>query len=73
MRKDTFFSKDPEKAIEEIRDVLYDRLQSAREFLQKYGVHPHIDYETRAHGYDTAIRDEIAFLEQFLNKLERSI
>jgi hypothetical protein len=59
-----FLSKDPEKALAEVKEVLYDRLKVLRQC-----VGPDDEY-----GDDVInqMRNEIDFLEDLLDTIERS-
>lgn len=62
-----FLSKDPEKAIVEIKEHAYERLEIMRSCIKdapkdEYG---YID------NYDIAVGSEIAFLEDLLDMIER--
>lgn len=66
-----FLSKDAEKAMAEIKAQLYSRLELSRNF-QHYSVDVPELRNTREAGYDSAVRDEIRFLENLIDKIERS-
>lgn len=64
-----FFSKDPAKAIIEIKEHTYERLEIMRSIIKgaakdEYG---YID------EFDIAVGSEIRFLEDLLDKIERSL
>lgn len=64
-----FLSKDPVKALDEIKERLYERLMIMRSCIKdasrdEYG---YID------EYDMAVGNEISFLEDLLNDIERSL
>lgn len=69
---DTFLSKDPVKALDQIKDRLYNRLVVSRQFLDNYGVDEIKDHNTSAGGFDRAVLDEIFFLQRLLDEIERS-
>lgn len=63
-----FFSKDPAKALVEIKEALYHRLDDCQHILED-------DYERIDlfdAGYDRRVKDEVIFLKNFLDKIERS-
>jgi len=78
-----FFSKDPAKALVEIKEELYSRLVRSRQFIDQYGTHLNVDRvvgEDRDQdilhreqvGFDRAVKDEILFLQRILDVIERS-
>jgi hypothetical protein len=80
---DTFLPRDPAKAIAELRDRLYDRLNRSRQFIDQYGSHLNTDrvfgvdqdqdlLHKEQVGFDRAVKDEILFLERLLDEMERS-
>jgi hypothetical protein len=78
-----FFSKDPAKALVEIKEELYRRLVRSQQFIDQYGAHlnvgrvvgedPDQDLLHREQvGFDRAVKDDIAFLKHILDVIERS-
>lgn len=66
-----FLARDPELAFQAVKERLYSRLERSRQFIEQYGV-SRSEYETRAAGFDQAVKDEIVFLENLINDIERS-
>lgn len=69
-----FLSKDPVKALDEIKARLYDRLTRSRHLLQRYEARENAteDLSPREIGYRTGIHEEIMYLERLLNDIENS-
>ena len=78
-----FFSRDPAKALVEIKEELYARLDRSQKFIDQYGTQlsvgrvvgedPDQDILHREQvGFDRAVKDEIAFLQRILDVIERS-
>ena len=78
-----FFSRKPEKLVEEIKEELYARLVRSRQFIDNYGTQlsvgrvvgedPDQDILHREQvGFDRAVKDEILFLQRILDVIERS-
>ena len=60
-----FFARDPAKALVEIKEELYARLDRSRQFIDNYGTQLSV-------GFERAVKDEIAFLQRILDVRERS-
>ena len=80
---DDFFSKDPAKALVEIKEEMYARLVRSQQFIDRFGSHLNTDrvfgvdpdqdiLHREQVGFDRAVKDEIAFLQRILDVIERS-
>lgn len=80
---DTFLPRDPTKALAELKDRLYNRLNRSRQFIDKFGSHLNTDrvfgvdqdqdlLHREQVGFDRAVTDEILFLEKLIDEMERS-
>jgi len=69
---DTFFAKDPVVALRELVDELYKRITDSRRLLAMYDEDPDLARRGHDKGYAQGIREEIAYLERLLDKVERS-
>jgi hypothetical protein len=67
---DTFFCRKADFQLKELVDELYNRLRDTRSLLEMYEQDPNLSYVDR--GYAQGIREEKAYLERLLDKLERS-
>lgn len=67
---DTFFCRKAELQLKELVDELYHRLRDTRSLLEMYEQDPNLSYVDR--GYAQGVREEKAYLERLLDKLERS-
>jgi hypothetical protein len=66
-----FFSKDPEKVVNEIKERLYGRLNRSRQLLATFD--SDLANLSRGElGYRTGVNEEIMYLEKLLDDLERS-
>jgi hypothetical protein len=70
MMTDTFLAKDPTLAMRELVDELYKRLRDTGSLLEMYEQDTNLSYVDR--GYAQGIREEKAYLERLLDKVERS-
>lgn len=61
-----FLTKSPDVALVEIKEILYERMKKRNELLD---VIPSDDWD---HGYDRGIKDELKFLSELLDLIERS-
>jgi hypothetical protein len=66
-----FFSKDPEKLVNEIKEELYGRLLRSRQLLTAYDL-GNEKLAGRELGYRTGVNEEIMYLEKLVDTLERS-
>lgn len=66
-----FFSKDPVKALEEIKVRLYDRLERSRHLLHQYDS-AMLGLSPSELGYRAGVHEEIMYLERLLNDIEKS-
>jgi hypothetical protein len=80
---DTFLHRNADKALAEIKDRLYNRLNRSRQFIDRFGSHLNTDrvfgvdqdadlLHREQVGFDRAVTDEILFLERLLDEMERS-
>lgn len=60
-----FLSKDPEKALVEVKEELFDRLNVLRQCVTSDSKHPR-------DAVDMQMMDEMSFLEDLLDMIERS-
>jgi len=67
---DTFFSKSVDDQLAELVGELYRRLRDTRSLLEMYEQDTNLSYVDR--GYAQGIREEKAYLERLLDKVERS-
>ena len=67
---DTFFCRKADFQLKELIDELYKRLRDTRSLLEMYEQDPNLSYVDR--GYAQGIREEKAYLERLLDKVERS-
>ena len=67
---DTFLARDPVVALRELTDELYKRLHDTRSLLEMYEQDTNLSYVDR--GYAQGIREEKAYLERLIDKIERS-
>jgi hypothetical protein len=67
---DTFFCRKAEVQLKELTDELYRRLRDTRSLLEMYEQDPNLGYIDR--GYARGIREEKAYLERLLDKVECS-
>ena len=72
-----FLASDKEKALQQVVDNLYRRLEIIRQDTTIIDPNPewynHHDYSSGRHkGQQLAVKDEISFLESLLDKIERS-
>ena len=68
-----FLSKDPVKALDEIKARLYDRLTRSRHLFHQYDSRRAMgDLSPGEIGYRTGIHEEIMYLERLLNDIENS-
>jgi len=67
-----FFSKDPEKLVNEIKEELYGRLIRSRQLLFSYDEAGASRLAGRDLGYRTGVNEEIMYLEKLLDTIERS-
>lgn len=63
-----FLSKDPEKALVEVKEELFDRLNVLRQCLKDAGA----DEYGYVDPFDIAMNNEVVFIENLLDKMERS-
>jgi hypothetical protein len=66
-----FFSKDPEKLVNEIKEELYGRLLRSRQLLAAYDL-GNEKLAGRELGYRTGVHEEVMYLEKLLETIERS-
>ena len=66
-----FFSKDPEKLVNEIKEELYGRLLRSRQLLAAYDL-VNEKLAGRELGYRTGVNEEVMYLEKLVDTLERS-
>ena len=66
-----FFSKDPAKLVNEIKEELYGRLLRSRQLLSAYDM-ANETLAGRELGYRTGVNEEIMYLEKLLDNIERS-
>ena len=66
-----FFSKDPEKLVNEIKEELYGRLMRSRQLLAAYDL-GNEKLAGRELGYRTGVKEEVMYLERLMDKIERS-
>ena len=66
-----FFSKDPAKLVNEIKEELYGRLLRSRQLLAAYDL-ANETLAGRELGYRTGVNEEIMYLEKLLDTIERS-
>ena len=66
-----FFSKDPAKLVNEIKEELYGRLLRSRQLLAAYDM-TNETLAGRELGYRTGVNEEIMYLEKLLDTIERS-
>ena len=66
-----FFSKDPEKLVNELKDELYGRLLRSRQLLAAYDL-GNEKLVGRELGYRTGVNEEVMYLEKLVDTLERS-
>lgn len=66
-----FLSKDPVKALDEIKDRLYDRLTRSRHLLHQYDS-AMAGLSGSELGYRAGVHEEIMFLERLLDQIEKS-
>ena len=66
-----FFSKDPDKLVNEIKEELYGRLLRSRQLLAAYDL-GNEKLAGRELGYRTGVNEEIMYLEKLVDTLERS-
>ena len=69
---DAFFSRKAEVQIKELIDELYKRLEDSRRLLKMYDEDPDLARRGHDKGYAQGIREEIAYLDRLLDKVERS-
>ena len=69
---DTFFSRPPDTQLRELVDELYKRLNDSRRLLKMYDEDPDLASHSHDKGYAQGIREEIAYLDRLLDKVERS-
>jgi hypothetical protein len=69
---DTFFCRKAEVQIKELIDELYKRLEDSRRLLKMYDEDPDLARRGHDKGYAQGIREEIAYLDRLLDKVERS-
>lgn len=62
-----FFSRDRQKAFDEIKEMIYARMEVCEISMQM-----NTDYNTWNVGYDSATENEVAFLRQVIDMMERS-
>jgi len=78
-----FLPRDAEKALDKIKDQLYDRLIRSRQFIDRFGSHLNTDrvfgvdqdadlLHREQVGFDRAVTDDILFLEKLIDQIERS-
>jgi hypothetical protein len=67
---DTFFCRKADFQLKELVDELYHRLRDTRSLLEMYEQDPNLSYVDR--GYAQGLREEKAYLERLLDKVERS-
>ena len=66
-----FFSKDPEKLVNELKEELYGRLLRSRQLLAAYDL-GNEKLAGRELGYRTGVNEEVMYLEKLVDTLERS-
>ena len=66
-----FFSNDPVKLVNEIKEELYGRLLRSRQLLAAYDL-GNEKLAGRELGYRTGVNEEIMYLEKLVDTLERS-
>jgi len=66
-----FFSNDPVKLVNEIKEELYGRLLRSRQLLAAYDL-GNEKLAGRELGYRTGVNEEIMYLEKLLDTIERS-
>lgn len=70
---DDFFSKDPAKALVEIKEKLYIRYIRTRDLVQMYDLAADTDDLTLQElGYRQGIKEEMRYLEKLIDMIERS-
>jgi len=66
-----FFSRNPEKLVNELKDELYGRLLRSRQLLAAYDL-GNEKLSGRELGYRTGVNEEIMYLEKLMDTIERS-
>ena len=66
-----FFSRNPEKLVNEIKAELYVRLTRTRELFAAFD-HPAAELSLQDLGYRQGIREELNYLEKLMDTIERS-
>jgi hypothetical protein len=66
-----FFARDPAKALVEIKEELYGRLDRSRQLRSAYDL-VNEKLSGRELGYRTGVNEEIMYLEKLVDTLERS-
>ena len=65
-------TQDPVIQLQELVDELHKRLADSRRLLKMYDEDPNLARRGHDKGYAQGIREEIAYLERLLDKVERS-
>lgn len=68
-----FFSRNPEKLVNEIKEELYVRLNHTRRLVEMYDQAADTDELTLQElGYMQGIKEEMRYIEKLLDTIERS-
>jgi hypothetical protein len=68
-----FFSRNPEKLVNEIKEELYVRLNHTRRLVEMYDQAADTDELTLQElGYRQGIKEEMRYIEKLLDTIERS-
>lgn len=67
-----FFSKDPAKLVNEIKEELYGRLLRSRQLLAAYDMASASMLTLQELGYRQGIKEEMRYIEKLLDTIERS-
>jgi hypothetical protein len=65
-------TQNPVIQLQELVDELHKRLADSRRLLKMYDEDPYLARRGHDKGYAQGIREEIAYLERLLDKVERS-
>ena len=67
-----FFDKDPSKAYEQVKEVLYARLKTIKDNIIEYDTDEIATDSEAVHEYLYCLNEEKSFISKLIDKIERS-